>query len=485
MAIFIYQGAALRYFNSMTEKLTGYTREELLHVSIRDLLHPEYRHEIRDSGVAGDGEEKRSSRREFKIVTKTGEERWVDFTSGTIEFDGQPASLGTAYDITERKKLEEQFRQAHKMEAVGLLAGGVAHDFNNILTAITGYGHLAKMKLMRDDAVAPYIDQILSSAERAANLTHSLLAFSRKQIIYRRPVNINEIIAGVGKLLARLIGEDIELKMDLDGRTLMIFADTGQIEQVLMNLATNARDAMNGGGTLTIKTERVDMDQEFIANHGYGSRGTYALLTVTDTGAGMDGLTQARIFEPFYTTKEQGKGTGLGLSTVYGIIKQHEGFITVYSEPGMGASFDIYLPLVQSIASDVPAPRPVEALGGTETVLVAEDDEAVRRFAVTLLTDAGYNVIDVPDGEQAVKKFQEHGDEIKLLIFDVIMPKMNGKDAYEEIRKSRPDVKVFFMSGYAADVFEKKKSFGEGLTLMAKPIAPLEFLKTIRETLDR
>lgn len=485
VAIFIYQGAALRYFNSMTEKLTGYTREELLQLSVRDLIHPEYRHEIRDNSVARDGEEKRSSRREFKIVTKSGEERWVDFTSGTIEFDGQPASLGTAYDITERKKLEEQFRQAHKMEAVGLLAGGVAHDFNNILTAITGYGHLAKMKLMRDDAVVPYIDQILSSAERAANLTHSLLAFSRKQLINRRPVNINEIIAGVGKLLARLIGEDIELKMDLDGRTLMIFADTGQIEQVLMNLATNARDAMNGGGTLTIKTEQVDMDQEFIAGHGYGSRGTYALLTVADTGAGMDGLTQARIFEPFYTTKEQGKGTGLGLSTAYGIIKQHEGFITVYSEPGMGASFDIYLPLVQSIAGDVPALRPVEALGGAETVLLAEDDEAVRRFAVTLLTDAGYNVIDAPDGEQAVKKFQEHGDEIKLLIFDVIMPRMNGKDAYEEIRKSRPDVKVLFMSGYAADVFEKKKSFGEGLTLMAKPIAPLEFLKTIRETLDR
>jgi signal transduction histidine kinase/CheY-like chemotaxis protein len=426
-----------------------------------------------------------ATRYELKIVTKTGEERWVDFTTGSIEFDGQPAALGTAYDITERKKLEEQFRQSHKMEAVGLLAGGIAHDFNNILTAIIGYGNLVKMKLAANDPLLNYVDQILSSSERAANLTHSLLAFSRKQIINPHPVNINEIIHGVGKLLTRLIGEDIELKMDLEDRELIILADTGQVEQVLMNLATNARDAMSaGGGTLTIKTEHVELDQDFINNHGYGSLGRYALLTVADTGVGMNGLTQARIFEPFFTTKEMGKGTGLGLSMVYGIVKQHEGYITVYSEPGMGTTFEIYLPLVEPSKREIESMKPAEALRGTETVLVAEDDETVRTFAMTLLTESGYTVIGAPDGEQALAKFKENEDRVRLLIFDVIMPKMNGKDAFEEIRKSRPDVKVLFMSGYAADIFEKKNIPEQGLNLVLKPIAPTEFLKKVRETLD-
>jgi PAS domain S-box-containing protein len=485
-AIFIYQGTSFRYFNTTTEKMTGYTRDELLGMNIWDLVHPSYRHMVNDRGILLIRKSaNHATRYELKIVTKTGEERWVDFTTGSIEFDGQPAALGTAYDITERKKLEEQFRQSHKMEAVGLLAGGIAHDFNNILTAIIGYGNLVKMKLAANDPLLNYVDQILSSSERAANLTHSLLAFSRKQIINPHPVNINEIIHGVGKLLTRLIGEDIELKMDLEDRELIILADTGQVEQVLMNLATNARDAMSaGGGTLTIKTEHVELDQDFINNHGYGSLGRYALLTVADTGVGMNGLTQARIFEPFFTTKEMGKGTGLGLSMVYGIVKQHEGYITVYSEPGMGTTFEIYLPLVEPSKREIESMKPAEALRGTETVLVAEDDETVRTFAMTLLTESGYTVIGVPDGEQALAKFKENEDRVSLLIFDVIMPKMNGKDAFEEIRKFRPDMKVLFMSGYAADIFEKKNIPEQGLNLVLKPIAPTEFLKKVRETLD-
>ncbi len=482
-AIFIYQGASLRYFNATTEKMTGYTRDELLGMNIMNIVHPAYHHLV-SARRAARRSDKLSSRYEFKIVTKTHEERWVDFTSGPIEFDGRPAALGTAYDITERKKLEEQFRQSHKMEAVGLLAGGVAHDFNNILTAIIGYGNLVKMKLGADDPVHNYVDQILSASERAASLTHSLLAFSRKQIINPQPVNINEIIVGVGKLLVRLIGEDIELKMDLEGRDLMVLADTGQLEQVLMNLATNARDAMSEGGTLTIKTERVELDQKFITNHGFGSVGKFALLTVADSGAGMDGMTQARIFEPFFTTKEMGKGTGLGLSMAYGIVKQHDGYITVYSEPGMGTTFEIYLPLVQSSVKEAEAAKPVEALGGKETVLVAEDNESVRNFAKTLLTDAGYTVLCASDGREALEIFFENEDRIHLLIFDVIMPKMNGKDAFEEIRTFRPDVKVLFMSGYAADIFEKKNIPEQNLNLVAKPISPTNFLMRVRETLD-
>jgi PAS domain S-box-containing protein len=363
-AIIIYQGTSLRYFNAATEKMTGYSQFELLHMNIMDLVHPAYRQMVNERSTALKHSSKRASQFEFKIVTKAGEECWVDFTLGIIEFEGRPAALGTAYDITERKKLEEQYRQSHKMEAVGLLAGGVAHDFNNILTAIIGYGNLVKMKIAADDPAQVYVDQILSSSERAANLTHSLLAFSRKQIINPQPVNVNEVIAGVGKLLARLIGEDIEFKMDLAARDLTVLADAGQLEQVFMNLATNARDAMSEGGTLTIRTERVELDKKFITNHGYGSLGNFALITVSDTGAGMDGMTQARIFEPFFTTKEMGKGTGLGLSMVYGIVKQHDGYIAVSSAPGIGTTFEIYFPLVQSSVQKTEATRTSDALGG-------------------------------------------------------------------------------------------------------------------------
>ena len=483
-AIVIYQGSSLRYFNAATINMTGYSREELLHMDIMDLVHPDFRQMVRERNRALRRMEKRSSRYEFKIATKAGEERWVDFTTGTMEFEGKPASLGTAYDITERKKLEEQFRQSHKMEAVGLLAGGVAHDFNNILTAIIGYGNLVKMKLAVNDPAHNYVDQILTSSERAAALTHSLLAFSRKQIINPQPVNLNEIIVGVGKLLGRLIGEDIEYKMDLDDRELMVLADAGQLEQVFMNLATNARDAMNEGGTLTIKTERIELDQKFITSHGYGSVGNFALITVSDTGAGMDGMTQARIFEPFFTTKEMGKGTGLGLSMVYGIVKQHDGYITVSSAPGIGTTFEIYFPLVHSSARETAAPKPADVFRGTETVLIAEDDELVRELTSTILAESGYTVLSVPNGEQALAKFIENENRIQLLVFDVIMPKMNGKDAYEEIRKFRPDIKVLFMSGYAADIFKEKNISDQDLNIVAKPISPTELLKRVRETLD-
>ncbi|HYA88863.1 MAG TPA: PAS domain S-box protein [Nitrospirota bacterium] len=483
-AIIIYQGKSLRYFNATTEKMTGYSPNELLHMNIMSLVHPDYRQMVNERSSALWRSKKHSSRYECKIVTKAGDERWVDFTSATIEFEGRPAALGTAYDITERKKLEEQFRQSHKMEAVGLLAGGVAHDFNNILTAIIGYGNLVKMKLAANDLVHNYVDQILSSSERAANLTHSLLAFSRKQIINPQPVNVNDIIVGIGKLLDRLIGEDIEFKIDLEGRALVVLADAGQLEQVFMNLATNARDAMIEGGTLTIKTKRVALDQNFITRHGYGSVGNFALITVTDSGSGMDGMTQARIFEPFFTTKEMGKGTGLGLSMVYGIVKQHDGYIAVSSAPGIGTTFEIYFPLVQSSVNETASAKTADTLGGTETVLVAEDDEAVRNLTMTVLAESGYTVIGVSDGELALAKFIENKSRIRLLIFDVIMPKMNGKDAYEEIRKFRPNIKVLFMSGYAADIFEEKNISGKDLKIIAKPIAPTEFLKKVRETLD-
>jgi len=474
------QGRLVRWNNNEKE-VTGYSIDELMQMNVlqlfqgdRDLVANKIR-EVFETGRAYV---------EASVVTKGGTSIPFLLTGLRMVTDGKKFIVGVGIDISERKHLEEQLRQAHKMEAVGLLAGGVAHDFNNILTAIIGYGNLAKMKTPADSPVSDYIDQVLLSSERAAVLTNSLLAFSRKQIINPVPMNINEIIVRIGKLLTRLIGEDIELKMVLEGSASIILADVSQIEQVLMNLSTNARDAMAIGGTLTIKTEQINLDREFINTHGYGKEGKYVLLSMTDTGIGMDETTQTRIFEPFFTTKAMGKGTGLGLSMVYGIVKQHEGFITVASEPGIGTTFNIYLPLLQSPVRDVEIPEPLEARRGTETVLLAEDDDSVRNLIITLLTEAGYTVISSSDGEQAVEAFLKNKDRIHLLILDLIMPKKNGKEVFEAMRKIRPDIKVLFMSGYAADIFEKRDIPEEGLNLLLKPISPTLFLNRVRDTLD-
>ncbi len=483
-AIFIYRDTGFCYVNSQSQRLTGYTQEELLRMHFWDVVHPDYRDMIRVRGTARLQGGDIPPRYEFKIVTKGGEERWVDFTSGTIEFEGRPSALGTAYDITGRRNLEAQLLQSQKMEAIGLLAGGVAHDFNNILTAIIGYGDLVKSKITADD-LRSYVDQILQSADRAARLTHGLLAFSRKQVLDPKPVDINEIIVNVGKLLARLIGEDIDLKLVLSPEGMTILADSGQIEQVLMNLATNARDAMPHGGSLTIATKRMKIDAAFIKQHGYGSPGEYAVVAVADTGAGMERKTQDRMFEPFFTTKETGKGTGLGLSIVYGIIKQHDGFISAASEPGKGSSFSIFLRLLPSCEREDQAQLPDEAAwGGSETVLLAEDDETVRNLTKTVLAEAGYTVITAADGEEALAKFSGDKDRINLLLLDVIMPRKNGREVYEEALRIRPGIKTLFISGYAGDVFNKDVSPDAGLNFISKPAPPMELLKKIRETLD-
>jgi len=483
-AIFIYREATFLSVNATSQKMTGYSQEELLRMNFWDVAHPDHRAMMRQRAAARLRGDDVVSRYEFKIVTKLGEERWVDFTSGIIEFEGRRAVLGTAYDVTERKQLEDQLRQSQKIEAVGLLAGGVAHDFNNILTAIIGYGHIIKMKLPEHDPLRSYADQILTSAERAANLTSGLLAFSRKQVIQPHPVNIDEIITRVGRLLTRLIGEDIELSMELGCGETAILADPGQIELVLMNLATNAQDAMPDGGKLTITTGRVELGRDFIDTHGFGVAGSYALITATDTGVGMDQKTQDRIFEPFFTTKEVGKGTGLGLAVVYGIIKQHEGFITVYSEPGKGTTYKIYLPITKAMIEQKRTLKTADTWDGSETILVAEDDEAVRHLTVKLLTEAGYRVVEASNGEEAVRKYKEQKDAIQLLLLDVIMPRKNGKEVYDEISGIRPDIKTIFMSGHAGDVFERKHINGKRFNIIMKPVSPLSLLHKVREVLD-
>jgi PAS domain S-box-containing protein len=388
-------------------------------------------------------------------------------------------------DISERKKLESQLLQSQKMETVGQLSGGIAHDFNNILTAIIGYASILQMKMSKEDPLRHNADQILASSERAANLTRSLLTFSRKQIMNIQPVKINEIVKRVENLLLRIIGADIYIKTILTEEDLTIMADPGQIEQVLMNLATNARDAMPNGGSLTIETEIVELDEKYIKTHGYGEPGIYVRISFTDTGEGMDKETKEKIFEPFFTTKEVGKGTGLGLSMVYGIVKQHNGYINVYSELGKGTTFKIYLPLIKAEIKETKLTELAPSIEGTEMILLAEDDEDVRTFTKAVLDEFGYTVIEAVDGQDAINKFMQNKDKIHLLLLDAIMPKKSGKDAYEKIKKLRPDTKALFMSGYSKDVLAKEGILEEGLNFVLKPVSPTNLLRKVREALDK
>jgi CheY-like chemotaxis protein len=350
-----------------------------------------------------------------------------------------------------------------------------------------GYGSLLQTKLKEDDPLRGNVDQILTSAERAAALVRSLLAYSRKQIINPQPVRINDIVSNVENMLHRIIGEDINLQTTLTDRDTTIVADSGQIDQVLTNLATNARDAMPAGGALTITTGVAEMDEEFIKAHGYGNRGRYVLLAVSDTGSGMDEKTQRQIFEPFFTTKEVGKGTGLGLSTVYGIVKQHNGYITCYSEAGRGTTFTIYLPLAMAaepaVQPSVIATPPV-LKGGRETILLAEDDAGLRKLIKQVLEDFGYTVIEAEDGDEAIRLFTEHRARINLLLLDVIMPKKNGRQVHTEIQKTEPTIKTLFTSGYTADIIHKQGLLESGLEFIVKPVSPTELLKKVREVLD-
>jgi signal transduction histidine kinase len=384
----------------------------------------------------------------------------------------------------EQRNLHGQLMQAQKMEAVGHLAGGVAHDFNNILTAIIGYANLLRKKVVADEQLAFFTDQILSASNRAAGLTRSLLAFSRKQVIEPKPADLNTIVQGIDKIAKRLIGEDIEFRTVLLNRSLTVMADSGQMEQALLNLCTNARDAMPHGGKLTIETGAVEVDDEARRLNFLDRTGWYGIICVSDTGAGMDEKTKRQIFEPFFTTKEVGKGTGLGLSIVYGIIKQHNGTINVYSETGKGTTFKIYLPLIAAAGEAAMPKAEARPAGGNETILLAEDENDVRVLITLILRDAGYSVIEAVTGEEAVKHFAEHADRISLLLSDVIMPKMNGKDAYDQIRGTRPDVKVLFMSGYTADTIKSKGILADGVPLLSKPIIPDQLLRKVREVLD-
>jgi len=387
-------------------------------------------------------------------------------------------------EIAERKKLEQQLLQSQKMESVGILAGGVAHDFNNLLTAISGYGQILLESIPEDDELSQEsITNVLKAAEQAAELTRGLLAFSRKQIISPNPLHIDTLISDTVKLIERIIGEDIELSTNFLDKNLVVNADPGQIEQILMNLATNARDAMPNGGHLSITTRQAVVEEGSETLHDLPSPGKYAQISVADTGTGIDKNALGKIFEPFFTTKEVGMGTGLGLSIVHGVIKQHNGSIIVNSELGKGTALDIYLPLDKGHVVKKESKIATRHYSGTETLLVAEDDDTVRMFMKKILERAGYKVIVANDGEDAVKRFREH-DDISLVLSDVVMPKINGREMLDEIKKIKAGIKAVFISGYATDIMQKKGPIEAGTRFITKPFKKEDLLQTVREVLE-
>ncbi len=484
-AIMIYRGDRLTYVNRAMEEITGYSRQELLNMPWWNLVHPDQREAVRARGLARLEGKDVPNRYEMKILRKDGSSGWVDFTARRILHRGEPSVLGTAIDITEMKLLQEQLIQSQKMEAVGRLAGGVAHDFNNILTAIRGYTDLVLAELSTDSPIRADLMEIRKAADRAADLTRQLLAFSRRQMLRPQPINLNDVLQGMRNMLGRLIGEDIRLELNLETELGTVEADPAQIQQVVLNLAVNARDAMPEGGTLLLETRNVTLDEHYAREHPEVEPGEYVMLAVTDTGVGMDEETRRRVFEPFFTTKELGKGTGLGLSTVYGIVKQSGGHIWVYSEPGQGTTFKIYLRRVQeSRSSQDGEAAPEMDVRGNETILLVEDQDEVRNFAERTLRGAGYKVLAAREPAEALARLQESGTDVDLVLTDVVMPGMNGVDLVGRVRSERPGVRVIYTSGYTDNAVLERVELDADATFLQKPYTPRDLLEKVRAALD-
>jgi two-component system, cell cycle sensor histidine kinase and response regulator CckA len=421
----------------------------------------------------------------LRLRHRDGSWRTLSFIGGPLPPEtGMRGLIINARDLTERQQLETQLRVSQKMEGIGRLAGGIAHDFNNLLTAILGYAELMESQL-EDEGLKSELREIRLAGERAAALTRQLLAFSRKQVLQPRILDLNAVVSEMEKLLRRLIGEDVELTTRLDPALESVKADPGQLEQVLMNLAVNARDAMPEGGTLTIETANTVLDAGFTTAHPGARSGEYAILTVADTGIGMSDEVRSHAFEPFFTTKEHGKGTGLGLATAYGIVKQSDGYITVDSEPGRGTTFRIYFPHAAGAAAASGRGEP-SALSprGTETILLVEDESGVRRLSRTILEAQGYIVLEAASGDEALEVARSHAGEIHLVATDVIMPGMSGRVLWDRLRVLLPDPRVLFMSGYTDDAIARHGVLEPGIAFLQKPFTPFSLAQKVREVLD-
>ena len=479
------RSGVLEYVNPAFEALTGYSRQEAIGQTLGILkseqqasdLYDEMWNTVRSGNVFRGIMMNRKKNGETLIIEKV----LTPLRDGSGEITH---FISTFRDITERRRLESELQQSQKMDAIGRLAEGVAHDFNNLLLVISAYAELMLDSLAAEDPLRRNIAEIMTASRRAADLTRQLLAFGRKQMQLLQVLDLNTVIGEITTMLPRLIGEDVELVFAPAHDLGKVKADPIQIEQVVMNLAANARDAMPGGGILTIETATVRVDESYVQRHAIVPAGDYVLLTVTDSGQGIAAEDMAHIFEPFYTTKEAGKGTGLGLATVYGIVKQNGGFVWVYSEPGLGTTFKVYLPQVQPLSSGIVITKPAESSPrGCETLLLVEDEASVRQAARQFLTGRGYTVLEATDGEDAIRASREYRGLIHLLVTDVVMPRMGGPTLAERLTDERPDVKVLFVSGYAENTILKHGKIDVATRFLQKPFSLKTLARKIREVL--
>ncbi|MGH9510317.1 MAG: ATP-binding protein, partial [Terriglobales bacterium] len=429
--------------------------------------------------------EQRDHTFEYRMLAADGRTVWLRDMVSQVDDNGTPKLRGLMVDVTQQREMEQQFRQAQKMEAVGQLAGGVAHDFNNLLMVIRGYCELMLDRLEAQSVVRTQAEGIMQAAQRASSVTRQLLAFSRKQVLSPKVLDLNDVVSDVSKMLLRLIGEDIELQVVKTSDLGRVKADPGQIEQVIVNLAVNARDAMPNGGKLTIETRNVDLDNVYARHHISVQPGPYVLLAVTDNGMGMDAETRSRVFEPFFTTKEQGKGTGLGLATVYGIVKQSGGYIWVYSEPGQGTTFKVYLPRVPDAAESEAVTRARSQPDlASETVLLVEDEEGVRTVVRGFLEARGYHVLEAADGPEAIELARGRNGPIHLLLTDMVMPSMNGPELAERMLLVHPAIKVLYMSGYTPGGARHNHNLNLQAAFLEKPFSGETLSNKLREVLE-
>ncbi len=477
MWLFDAESRKLLEANQAAAKLYGYSPDEMRGMPFTELQSAE------DVDRFAEQMKENANPQIWRHRTKSGRAIDVEIAVHDVDYGQRKVELAVLMDVTGRRELEEQLRQAQKMEAVGMLAGGVAHDFNNLLTIINGYSQLLLNNLSPNDPNRHSAEQIMKAGDRAAGLTNQLLAFSRRQVMQPKVIDLNQLVTSLTAMLRRLIGEDIDLRLTLRDQLGRVSADPGQLEQVIMNLVVNARDAMPKGGALTIETANVNLDEHYAGRHVTVKPGPYVLLAVSDTGSGMDEETKSRLFEPFYTTKGPGKGTGLGLSTVFGIVKQSGGSVEVYSEKDNGSSVKVYLPRVdQKVSVEREGRR--KHLKGTETILLVEDDEMVRTLVRETLQRDGYRVIDSADPVDARRIGESHRGDIHLLITDVVMPKLSGKELARSLMASRPDMKVLYMSGYTDSAIVNSGVLQQEVAFLQKPFTPAGLSAKVREVIE-
>jgi PAS domain S-box-containing protein len=485
----VYDRETFRFLavNDAAVRHYGYSREEFLSRTVLDIRPPEDVERFKAHTEAfrrEHGDAPYSSTQTFRHRKKDGSDIDVYVAATSIVFEGRPARILLATDVTEQQSLQRQLLRSQKMEAVGQLAGGVAHDFNNLLGVITGYAELLMRDLAAGSREQARAEEIKRASDRAAALTRQLLAFGRRQVLQPEVLDLNAVVADVERMLRRLISEDIQIVMAPGAGLGRVRADAGQIEQVLMNLAVNARDAMPEGGRLVIETGNADVDAAYARANPDARPGPHVVLAVSDTGHGMDAKTASRIFEPFFTTKAEGKGTGLGLSTVYGIVRQSGGWVNVYSEPGRGTTFRVYLPRVEAEAARATTAGPPASAGGSETVLLVEDAEALRLLIRELLESVGYAVLDADAPDRALAVARAHGTPIDLVLTDMVMPRMGGQELVKELSAIRPGLRVVYMSGYSDQAVAEQGTLEPGTLFLQKPFTLEALMRTVRRALD-